>query len=68
MDSQYLLIQPQGSDFALLDHRPGSPDMTLHIGTEADCIARASLIVSGIGWESVPVYSVQPDRTWKAIA
>lgn len=67
MDSQYLLITPQGEAFALLDHRPGSPDMTLYIGTEADCMAKAARIVSGIGWESVPVYSVQPDRTWKAI-
>ncbi len=68
MDSQYLLIQPAADCFQLIDHRPGKPDMMLFEGTSADCIAKASRIVSGIGWESVPVYAVQPDRTWKAIA
>lgn len=68
MDSQYLLIQPAADCFQLIDHRPDVPDMTVFTGSQADCMAQAARITSGIGWESIPVYVVQPDRTWKAIS
>ena len=68
MDSQSLWITKEGDAFKLTDHRPGAPDMTLATAkTEEELRTIALRIVTGIGWEMVPVYVRDGFNTWSNI-
>jgi hypothetical protein len=68
MDSQCLWIIKEDDTFKLIDHRPSLPDMTLATaGTEQELYPIALRIVTGIGWEMVPVYVRDGFNCWKNI-
>ena len=68
MDSQCLWIVKQDDVFKLIDHRPNMPDMTLVTAKTEDELRPIALrIVTGIGWEMVPVYMRDGFNTWSNV-